>query len=657
MTHSRLTIRSRLDSFSGWGQHGIELARGFVGLGYHVSLFPYLTKDYYAPVPHDISQLIVRQPQAEDWELILSPLDIAPTEGKRTAYCTMWESSRLPASSIEWLNRCEIVIVPCRYNADCFSASGVIAPIAVCPLGIDPKVFKPSNRKRTRLLKIGCAGGLYDSIQDRKGLDLAVHAFRQAFEHRPEVSLEIKTFPGQTLESHLSNIRILARHLSESELVAWFQSLDLFLCTSSGGGWEFMLHQALACGVPAIAPKHGGIAEYFNETAIMALPFKSVPAGGPYEGTWAQIDADVLVEALKTAKTKEHALQTGSTVARQVACRFTWDRSNRTLEKILIAHGALPEKKVKPVSKLTDEEKILRFYRSVQKVPKLPLPSGLKESTLSNIPTGLGDTVVLTDLPRKAHRHGEQVQVFSTSPFFEPLMQFNPYHTKGHGAQNTSVSHLLDRYDCGNGHTIQRIQRAWGYEPDLRPKGCIETLIQKIPNRIALHFEPGTHSLWQRENVHPRARQIYPETHQQLQAFIRANEDRFEFVEVGKATSGLVGVENKTALAMEATIELLASCEYFIGIISGIYHLAAALDLKTILILNFPHPRRIYLPTLVDFGQIEAEWLMPQSVILHQEGDGELVPRFTSANLERAIHGLVYPYWSDQFLPLIHHKL
>jgi hypothetical protein len=126
---------------------------------------------------------------------------------------------------------------------------------------------------------------------------------------------------------------------------------------------------------------------------------------------------------------------------------------------------------------------------------------------------------------------------------------------------------------------------------------------------------------------------------------------------VGTRPLGLRGVDDRTGAPLAATIELMASCEYFVGIISGPMHLAAALDLKIVGIINFPEPDRIYLPVLKDIALVESAWFYPQSVLLHQDGEGELVPRFSLDNLERAFGGEIYPYWSDRYLSLIDERL
>lgn len=61
---------------------------------------------------------------------------------RRTAAFTMWETDALPASAVSALNWCGLVVVPSRWGAACFRASGVTVPIEVVPLGYEPDVFR-----------------------------------------------------------------------------------------------------------------------------------------------------------------------------------------------------------------------------------------------------------------------------------------------------------------------------------------------------------------------------------------------------------------------------------------------------------------------------------------------------------------------------------
>ncbi len=298
-----------------------------------------------------------------------------------------------------------------------------------------------------------------------------------------------------------------------------------------------------------------------------------------------------------------------------------------------------------------DPSVIVRFYNTQQCRSKRPVPA-LNECTLSNEPLGLGDTLVLTSLPRRARDFGRSVSIYSFSPHFRSLTQFNPYYTPGLTSQWVFACDLVGQFDLGPGHYIQRLQRAFGLTPETVPRGCLVVAdARRSSNRCVLHFEPGSWAQRQR-NLHPRPREVYPANMATIQDFIRRHPD-IHFVEVGSACSGLEGVEDWTRLPLKETIVRLATAEYFIGINSGPMHIAAALGLKIVTIINFPDPRQLYLPALKDLNVPDLEWLYPQSVILHEDSEGPLVKQFSLVNLERAIAGELYPYWSTEYAELL----
>lgn len=300
-----------------------------------------------------------------------------------------------------------------------------------------------------------------------------------------------------------------------------------------------------------------------------------------------------------------------------------------------------------------DQTRIIRFYKRLTQKSKLKLPFSLEKFTLTNTPLGLGDTVVLTHLPRVANQAGKQVSIYAPSWCFDTLTQFNPYYRHRLMPFWAAADVLKHHFDLGNGHFIQRIQRAFGFTPELCPRGCIVVPGAKTEaGRVVFHFDAGLHSVWQRANVHPKARQIYPENMSIIQQFINEHQE-MQFAEVGTKFSGLKEVEDWTNLPLVETIQRMSCCEYFMGIMSGPLHIAAALDLKIINIINFPDATSICLPTLKDTNLIESEWYYPQSVLLHQDAEGEFVLKFSLNNLERAINGELYPYWSHSYLDLI----
>lgn len=307
-------------------------------------------------------------------------------------------------------------------------------------------------------------------------------------------------------------------------------------------------------------------------------------------------------------------------------------------------------------SNTAPEDVLIRHYASVRTSPKPSLREDLSCRALTNNSLGLGDTVILTTLPAEAARQGKLRYIDSDSPHFETLIRHNRHYRSAQGRMRAAIGFLGARYDLGNGHLTQMIHRAFGLRPADRPGGHLDCVLQPRSRRVAFHFEAGTHSLWQRNHIHPRARQLYPESRAILQEFVHQHPE-WSFVQFGSKATPFDGVDDATGLPLVQTIAMMAQCEYFVGIVSGPMHLATALGLKCIVLLNFPKAAEVMLPTLKFTGVVESEWLYPQNVHLHQEDDAPLVRRFSRLNLERALHGELYPFWSDQWLPLIHERI
>lgn len=302
-----------------------------------------------------------------------------------------------------------------------------------------------------------------------------------------------------------------------------------------------------------------------------------------------------------------------------------------------------------------DRGVIRRFYDDQTSATKLPLKMELGGFTACTTPTGLGDTLMLSVLPRASAQVGKTSSIYALSSCFETLCSFNPFYRSQLEPFFAFSDKLIYGYNLGGGHFTQRLERAWDLPVDLVPRPCLVVAGARVHrNSVVLHLGPGREKNLkrQRQSVHPRAREVYPETRDVLQRFIKAHSE-MSFCEVGDVSSGLENVSDWTGLPLQETIVRMATCEYFIGINSGPMHIAAALDLRIIGIINFPAPERLVLPVMKDVGLFDAEWLYPQSVLLHQDAEGPLVPRLTYASLERAMAGDVYPYWSTDYLDLI----
>jgi glycosyltransferase involved in cell wall biosynthesis len=258
---------------------------------------------------------------------------------------TMWETTTLPPEKAEeWVDNinlyCERLIVPCQWNADIFKNAGVVVPIHVVPLGIDPAEFPivpnlPRNRPYT-FMALGDRG-------NRKGHDLVWRAFFEAFKESDDVRLVIKCrkndmlIPvtagsnGKTKYVNILDLSNFDRRVSiwredAATLADVYSAADCYAFPSRGEGWGYPPREAAAMGIPAIVSDYGGLAE--GGAANYAIPIPCTESASPMatDGLWAQPDFEALVAAMRWCydnpqAAKDRALQAAN-----------WIRKHQTLE-------------------------------------------------------------------------------------------------------------------------------------------------------------------------------------------------------------------------------------------------------------------------------------------------------------------------------------
>lgn len=300
---------------------------------------------------------------------------------------------------------------------------------------------------------------------------------------------------------------------------------------------------------------------------------------------------------------------------------------------------------------------ICNFYKNTDLIKQLPPPPELlKEDsnyTLLNYNFGVGDSLLLYLFNNK-EENIKNINFYFNRSLCEEWREYNPYIYSAFSPnienKNFWVCLLQSNFNCGGGHLIQKIRNSFGLEKQIKPKPLLNSSINQIKNKVVLTFDRGGVD---QSQIHNRARILYPENKKIIQDFINNNLNRFSFVEVGRHFSGLENVQNQTNIGIEKTTAEISSCEYFFGIHNGLMHIAAGLNKKSIIIINFPSAKNLYLPALNELNIPDQDWLYPQNVHLHQDEDGALVKELNYKNIEKAFNGEIYPFWDDSFLELI----
>lgn len=638
---SQLVIVAQVNGFTGYGVNAINTALGLLARGHEVFLRSTARRSW--EIPSAIFERCISAPaDATDWELSIHHPSWIPTPGKKTVYCTTFETAGIQSFMLNPLEMAEAVIVPSTWNKSCLLEAGLKAPLFSCPESIDTSVFHYIPKQESKLVIFG-AGGSMANGDTRKRIQRTVDCFLRAFECDPGVRLTVKLPPGQSVNCHDDRrIDLVSANLTPIKLAEWYSGLDLFISISAGEAWGRMTHEALSIGRPIITPRYGGPVDYIPVSACYLIPHFEVPAEYPYEGIgrWCDMEDDDIIDVMRVAR------RDGARSAKGIVCASTVSHlsiSNRArkLEQILSEVGAIQ------VARESDEDHVRKFYADKSPTPKLPLPD-LADRNLTNTPTGLGDTVILTGIPSAAASAGRATTIKSKSPFFRELAALCPGYSIEGGNKWIAADVIQRTYACGGGHIIQRLHKALGLPAPEIPRGVIDVGRRVQANRVALHFTPGAHSNWQDRYVRQGARQLRPEGADILRAFMRSK-PWMEFIEIGSEPSGLFPEAiDGTRVSLSETIKLLSTCDYFIGIMSGPMHLATAIGVRCIVIIDFPYARELVLPAIIDVPIVDSEWAYPQNVHLHQFDSSRLVPRLSLSTLEMAVSGEIYPYFGEQ---------
>ncbi|MCP4367659.1 MAG: glycosyltransferase family 4 protein [Deltaproteobacteria bacterium] len=201
-------------------------------------------------------------------------------------------------------------------------------PIKVIYNGCDLNTFKFNQEVRTEYrarLKILMnekviifVGG----IQKTKGIFELIHAFMKVILQYPDLNLiligegeEFATIKNTISSNNLDKkIRLVGRQ-PHIEIVKWLNAADIFVLPTYNEGLPNVILEAMACGLPVIAARVGGIPEVVTEnTGILISPKSS----------------EILAKGINDMLTRKW----DRNVIRKHIEKFTWERNANKIVQI-----------------------------------------------------------------------------------------------------------------------------------------------------------------------------------------------------------------------------------------------------------------------------------------------------------------------------------
>ena len=263
-----------------------------------------------------------------------------------------WEESAFPRKYVQSFNEnLNGITVMSEYVKKVLINNGVRVPIAVVGLGaehildVTPKPMRLSTSKRFKFLHIS-------SCFPRKGVDVLLEAYSEAFSIEDDVTLIIKTFPNphNDIASQIERLQaqnpqapeiILINEDLQDEHIAWlYKTCDALVAPSRGEGFGLPMAEAMLFNLPVITTAYGGQSDFCTQESAWLIDYSFQRAKthmNLFDSYWVEPDKEDLKRLLveQTTLTKEQKEQKTNFAHSLIAKEFTWKRYQERSEAFI----------------------------------------------------------------------------------------------------------------------------------------------------------------------------------------------------------------------------------------------------------------------------------------------------------------------------------
>lgn len=233
---------------------------------------------------------------------------------------TMLETDSLDEGWVRLLNQVDEVWVPASFNLQTFKDFGVKSTVTVVPEIIDADAYDPDITEAWSKSGVTTSKTtIFTTMLDwnpRKNFEATLKGYFKAFTSDDDTVLLVKTNDHPDVQkdygnlvdelvkehgyvkSRLPTVEIISGMLDQGEMNAVYKAGTAFVSTSHGEGWGRHNTEAMAMGVPIIAPYWSAPTEYMTDANSYKLKLDGlVPAWGDHK--WADPSVDHLVQLLR----------------------------------------------------------------------------------------------------------------------------------------------------------------------------------------------------------------------------------------------------------------------------------------------------------------------------------------------------------------------
>lgn len=263
-----------------------------------------------------------------------------------------WEESGFPAEWVEDFNDyLDTIACVSNHVRNILINNGVALPMFVCGNGVDHWDDIESDKnfvvdgKTFKFLHVS-------SCFPRKGVNVLLEAFGEAFSAADDVSLIVKTFanPHNDIHDQLEKLRyrypfypdviVLEADVPDAQLKALYESCDALVAPSFAEGFGLPMAEAMLSGLPVITTAWGGQKEFCTPETAWLVDYSFQPTKSHLDlpgSVWAVPTIDSVSRAMKEVYTASHMERSlrAQKGKEQLLDRFRWQHvANRLDESV-----------------------------------------------------------------------------------------------------------------------------------------------------------------------------------------------------------------------------------------------------------------------------------------------------------------------------------
>ncbi len=308
---------------------------------------------FLLPYGERLQKAVERQPRQLDLTIRHQwPPDFRRPSAGKLACILPWEHSAVPRKWVEQIERhVDELWVPSNFVRSAFARGGVDATrVHVIPNGVNTNAFCAKGK---RWRPDGCREFVFLFVGgaiSRKGIDLLLQAYGDAFSCDHDVTLVIKDVGSSSFYQHnaqLSQILsfttqassphllMLSKNLDDEQLSSLYRGCDAFVLPYRGEGFGMPIAEAMACGKPVIVTGEGPAPEFCPPDCGYLIPAREVAVPDPApslgeltgEWTWFEPDVTILARTMRHVyENREEATERGQNAAATIRRTLAWDR-------------------------------------------------------------------------------------------------------------------------------------------------------------------------------------------------------------------------------------------------------------------------------------------------------------------------------------------